>query len=82
MKTKKELFQTYDLGCVAALLSKYGYKLVDIKRDNPRKALFIIEGRQSIMDEANQYFENTLQVPARKYFDELKALKNRLYSSL
>lgn len=74
-----EIFTTYDLGVSAALLSA-GYKLNGLDRSNPRRSLFIFQHTPTIEADANKYFSDQLQVKARSYFDNLKALKNKLYS--
>ncbi len=73
------LFTTYDLGVSAALLC-LGFRLQDVDKENPRKALFIFQREDEIEDFANQYFTDQLEVKARSFFDHLKALKNKLYS--
>lgn len=80
MAKNKEVWTTYDLGVSSALLT-YGYKLLSIKKTNPKKALFVFRKDKDIDDTANAYFADKLELNARYYFDNLKALKNRLYSS-
>jgi len=78
-KIKEDVWTTYDLGVSAALLT-YGYKLLSIDKENPKKALFVFLKDGDIDDTANAYFADKLELNARYYFDHLKALKNRLYS--
>ena len=73
------VFTTYDLGVSSALLC-LGFHLQDVDKENPRKALFIFKRDDGIEDFANQYFTDQLEVKARSFFDQLKALKNKLYS--
>ncbi len=73
------VFTTYDLGVSAALLCA-GFVLLSLKKENPRKALFIFKREDGIDDAANQYFADQLKVKARSFFDSTKALKNKLYS--
>ena len=73
------VFSTYDLGVSTALLCA-GYELLNVDKENPRKALFVFRRRKGIEDVANQYFSDRLDVKARSFFDHLKALKNKLYS--
>ncbi|HUD03117.1 MAG TPA: DUF5659 domain-containing protein [Candidatus Paceibacterota bacterium] len=74
------VFTTFDLGVSAALLC-IGFELQAVDRADPRKALFVFKREDGIEDFANQYFTDQLEVKARSFFDALKALKNRLYSS-
>ena len=73
------VWTTYDLGVSTALLCA-GFELLSLKRDNPRKVLFIFCREKNIDETANAYFADQLKLNARAYFDQLKALKNRLYS--
>ena len=72
------VFTTSDLGVAAALLTS-GYKLLDVDRTN-RKALFMFEQKANIDKVANSFFTDELRVKARSYFDNVKALKSKLYS--
>ena len=73
------VWTTYDLGVSTALLCA-SFELLALKRDKPRKVLFIFRREKSIDESANAYFADQLKLNARAYFDQLKALKNRLYS--
>lgn len=74
-----QVFTTYDLGVAAALLCA-DFELLALDRANPRKVLFIFRRATRIDDTANSYFAGHLELNARGFFDQLKALKNRLYS--
>lgn len=74
-----DVFTTYDLGVAAALLTS-GYKLLDVDRTNNRKVLFVFEQKTNIEKTANRFFTDELRVKARSYFDNVKALKSKLYS--
>lgn len=78
---RSSVFTTYDLGVSAALLTA-GYKLhrLDRTHSRDRRVLFVFEHKQGIDDAANRFFSDQLRVKARSYFDNLKALKNKLYS--
>ncbi len=73
------VFTTYDLGVACALLC-LGFKLLELDKANPRKALFVFEKEGGIEDFANDYLTNKLDVKARSFFDQIKAVKNSLYS--
>lgn len=74
-----QVFTTYDLGVSAALLCA-DFELLALDRANPRKVLFIFRRAPGIDDTANAYFADRLELNARAFFDQLKALKSRLYS--
>ena len=73
------VWTTYDLGVAAALLCA-DFELLALDRANPRKVLFIFRRASRIDDTANAYFADRLKLNARAFFDQLKALKSRLYS--
>lgn len=72
-------FTTYDLGATAALIS-VGYELMAVDKKNPNKALFVFRKVKGIKETVDAYWGDRLEVKARRYFDSLKAVKNRLYS--
>jgi hypothetical protein len=73
------VFTTYDLGVSTALLCA-GFELLSVDKKNAKKALFIFKRKDGIEDIVDFYFSNVLNVKARSFFDNLKALKNKLYS--
>lgn len=74
-----ELFATYDLGCSAALLTT-GFELNGLDKTNPRKVQFVFNRAADIEKSVNDYWADKLNVAARSYFDNIKMLKNRIYS--
>ena len=73
-------FSTFDLGCSAALIST-GFELISLDKQNPHKVLFIFQKRVDINVAVDDYFSGKLKVSARILFDNIKMLKNRIYSS-
>ncbi len=74
-----EQFITFDIGLASALVT-LGYTLFDVDKTNPRKSQFIFRRDEQIDKMVTKYWDNTLSVPARSIVDNLKMLKNRLYS--
>ena len=72
-------FYTFDLGCSAALISA-GFKLVSLDKANPRKVQFIFRREVGIEKVVDDYWADRLEVKARTFFDNVKMLKNRIYS--
>ena len=70
---------TFDLGAATSLVSA-GYELVSLDKTNPRKVRFVFRRETGIEDIVDNYWDDRLEVKARTYFDNLKMLKNRLYS--
>lgn len=75
----KNYYETTDLG-LATALAAVGIQLAEIDKSNPRRATFIfvenIETRQLVDD----YWNDTLAISARLYFENMKRLKARLYA--
>lgn len=80
LKDPSSVFTTYDLGCSTALLCA-NFELLTIRKNDPRKALFVFRKQNGIEETANKYFADKLEVKARSYFDNLKAIKNKLYGN-
>lgn len=73
------VWTTYDLGISTALLCA-GFELLSVDRENPRKAMFIFNRKAGIERIVNDYWTNRLEIKARSFFDNMKMLKNRIYS--
>ena len=73
------MYDTSDLG-LAAYLSYKGYAF-KIDKTNPRRANFSFEDRNgNVEEDASHYNTHQAKVEPIKYFNELKHLKNILYS--
>lgn len=78
--TQNKTFQTFDLGLASALISA-GYHLLNLDKSNPRKVQFFFKDSNSIQVVVENYWSDSLKVNARTHFENLKMLKNRIYSS-
>ena len=74
------VWTTYDIGVSTALLCA-GFELLAVEKSNPRKALFVFRRQVGIEEITDKYFADRLEVKARSFFDNLKALKNKLYGN-
>lgn len=75
-------FQTLDMGLVAALVH-IGYPLKRIVPITDRKKVtFFFEDGEDLQEAIAAYHDGSLQVEARKYFDDLKALKTRIHDTI
>lgn len=70
-------FETADLACAAAL-SLYA-PIESINKMNPRRAIFYFKKDAKLEKKLSAYWQRELKVEARAYFDQIKALKTRLY---
>jgi len=70
---------TFDLGCSSVLISA-GFDLVSLEKSNPRKVQFIFRKETGIEKTVDDYWADRLEIKARTFFDNIKMLKNRIYS--
>lgn len=73
------LFITFDIGLAASLIT-LGYALKNLDKANEKKCKFIFGRDEHIDKMINEYWSNKLLLPARSVIENLKMLKNRLYS--
>lgn len=73
-------FSTFDLG-LATTLFTLGYKLLELDKTNPKKVRFIFREEKNIEQTMLKYWNNEINLPALSLFNNLKTLKNRLYSN-
>lgn len=76
---KRQCFETNDLS-IATTLSLF-FPIENIDKTNPRKALFIFDRRKELDDLIDRYWKKELLIEPRAYFDNLKALKARIYGN-
>jgi Domain of unknown function (DUF5659) len=74
---KQTMYQTSDLAC-AAVLALY-IPLDDIDKSDPRRAYFIFPRTAELENIISEFQKRQLSVEPRAYFDQIKALKTRLY---
>ena len=79
LEDNSNFFFSFDLGLATALITA-GFSLVSLDRKNLHKAQFIFRRGDGMDEVVDAYWADNLEVKARKYFDTLKMLKNRLYS--
>ena len=70
-------YQTSDLACAAALSLFFPIESVD--KADPRRAYFLFERSVKLDTVLAKYQKQELRVEPRAYFDQIKALKTRLY---
>ena len=68
-----------DLGVVAALVT-CGFEIADMNRDSNGRTYFIFQETVALDEVVNGYYADTLNVKARKFFDNTKMLKGRIYA--
>lgn len=79
-ETDNQVLSTFDLGCAAALITA-GFELLSLDRENPRKVKFIFRRGNGIEKAAEDFWSDRLEQKSRSFWDNIKNLKNRLYSN-
>lgn len=74
---QKSMYQTSDLACAAAI--SLFVPLEDVDKSVPRRAQFIFARTPELEDIVSEFQKRQLSVEPRAYFDQIKALKTRLY---
>jgi hypothetical protein len=74
-----KFLSTFDLGAAASLVSA-GFELISLNKTNPKKVQFVFRREIGIEKVVDDYWADRLEVKARAFFDNVKMLKNRIYS--
>ncbi|PIS13871.1 hypothetical protein COT65_01885 [Candidatus Shapirobacteria bacterium CG09_land_8_20_14_0_10_47_13] len=78
-KLSEYYYQTSDLS-LATTISLF-CPIEDIDRSNPRKAVFIFRKTPELEKLIDQYFRNEIKISPQVYFNQLRAVKARLYAN-
>lgn len=78
--SSQDIFITFDIGLAAALIT-LGYELKTVDKTNIKKSRFMIKRDEHIDKMINEFWSNKLLLPARTLIENIKMLKNRIYSS-
>ena len=76
----KKYFYSHDIGLVAFLLCQ-DYELCGLDKAVRNKVLFILKRNNGIDTSIKQYWDFKSSVDAQTYFNQIKRLKNQIYSS-
>lgn len=79
INTEQRTFISSDLAIVA-VLSLY-CPIVEVDKTDSRKAQFVFERTTKLDSLLNKYWKQELLIEPRAYFDQLKAIKARLYAN-
>jgi hypothetical protein len=75
-------FYSHDIGLVAYLLAcRKRYELVGLDKAVRNKVLFILKRGEGIDTEIKKYWDFNSSVDAQSYFNQIKRLKNQIFSS-
>ncbi len=73
-------FYSHDIGLVAFLLCQH-FELVGLDKAVRSKVLFILKRGDGIDAEVKKYWDFKSSVDAQSYFNQIKRLKNQIFSS-
>lgn len=73
------LYYSFDLGLVSYLLC-LNFELVDLDRSMGKKVRFILRQKKNIDNEVKKYWDCKTSIDAQTYFNQIKRLKNQIYS--
>lgn len=73
-------FYSHDIGLVAYLLCR-DFELVGLDKAMRNKVLFILKKGEAIETEIKKYWDFKSAVDAQSYFNQIKRLKNQIFSS-
>ena len=76
----KNFFYSNDLGLVACLLCQK-FEMVGMDKAIARKVLFILKKNEGINEAIKNYWDFKSPVDAQSYFNQIKRLKNQIFSS-
>lgn len=71
-------YYTSDLALATAISLWYPIDAID--RQNPRKASFLFKRNAKLNELLEAYWKRELKIEPQEYFNQLKAIKARLYS--
>lgn len=80
MDLDEPIIKIHDLGLAAALISS-DIELLGTQRGVMQRVYFVFANNDKVGRTMNRYWNNTLKVPARMFFDNTKALKSRIYET-
>ncbi len=80
MSKKLSTFSTFDLALATTLVT-LKYELLKLDKTDPRKVRFVFKETKDIEQTMLGYWNNEITVPALAFFNNLKTLKNRIYSN-
>ena len=76
----KNYFYSYDISLVAFLLCQ-NFELVGLDKAVRNKVLFIVKKSKGIDEAIKDFWDFKTSVDAQTYFNQIKRLKNQIFSS-
>lgn len=80
MNQQSNQYRSYDLGLASALV-QVGFPLRGLDRSNGKKVEFIFTKTPELEEAVKRFWSGELSVDAQGYFEAIRSVKNRIYSS-
>lgn len=74
---ENDLFRTTDLSLAAAI--SMGLPLEAMDRSKPEKVIFYFKREKNLDEVVQGFWDKTLKIEPRTYYEAIKALKYRIY---
>ena len=78
--SEEKVFQSHDIGLVAYLLCQK-FELIGLDKALKNKVLFILKRGDGLDEAVKSYWDFKSSVDAQSYFNQIKRLKNQIFSS-
>lgn len=79
MDDENQYFETTDLGLGTTIVT-LGFTLDSLDRSNPSRVRFIFRKQDGLDEAVRAYWQKELSVEPLSYFNNIKLMKNRIYS--
>lgn len=80
MNQQSNQYRSYDLGLASSLVH-VGFSLVGLDRSGGKKVEFIFTKTPELEEAVRRFWLGELMVNAQGYFEAIRSVKNRIYSS-
>lgn len=79
MSNENQYFETTDLGLGTTIVT-LGFTLDSLDRSNPSRVRFIFRKQDGLDEVVRAYWQKELAVEPLSYFNNIRLMKNRIYS--
>lgn len=77
-KNQNEIFETTDLAIIIVLTLK-DFPIERLDRTDPRRVKFVFKKNEELNQVIEDYWKGKIKVDPKRFFQELKILKTRIY---
>ena len=77
---QEEYLKSSDISLISAACC-HGYQILNIEKQNPKRAVFVIKKDSKLDDLIRSYFSHELKVDPLSFFNYLKEIKTQIYNT-